>query len=56
MELDMAIVKYYMVKGCSIKYTLFTDALNKAIQKYPGRAQENIETYYTTKKKWKELN
>lgn len=51
----MAIVKYYMVKGCSIKYALFTDALNKAVQKYPGRAQENIETYYTTLEKWQQI-
>lgn len=51
----MAIVKYYIVKNVPIKYALYTDALNKAILKYPGHAQENIQTCYTTLEKWKEL-
>lgn len=38
--------KYYMVEGFQIKYTLFTDALNKAVQCYPGRAQSKIKTCY----------
>ena len=51
----MEIVKYYMVEGYSTKYALYTDALNKAVLKYPGRATSKIQTYYTTLEKWQTI-
>lgn len=37
------IMKYvYMVKGFDIEFDLYTDALNFALNKYPGRAVSMI--------------
>ena len=39
----MYMYEYYQVTGFSIRYPLYTDALNKALVHYPGFATEKIK-------------